>query len=326
MRALRIALQMAVCLDLLAIAPMASAQSTAKVHRVLVASDAARGETTEKRWRSALRHWGYVEGQNLVLQFVWAEEKPERLAGLIGERLRSNVDLILTASTLAAATAKKTTSTIPIVTITAEPVSAGLAASVARPGANVTGVYLPLADLAAKRLQLMKEVVPSVHSVAIVFNPAHPAAVAQLRSTELAARALGITVQALEFRNQGDVEAVDAAMLAKKPGGLIVMQDTVTFRASGKLAQLAARHRLPASHAYGEFADAGGLFSYGFNLYEVFVLAAGHADKLLKGARAAELPMEQPTKFELVINLKTAKALRLTVPSELLLRADRTIH
>lgn len=304
----------------------ASAQQASKVHRVGVLVTGARDAAIENRWRNALQQRNYVEGRNLTLRFQWADERPERLPDLTDELVRSKVALILTVSTQAAVAAKKVTTTVPIVTMSADPVGAGLAASIARPGGNVTGVYLPFPDLAAKRVQLLNEVVPGLKSVALVFNPDNHGAVTQLHSAEAAARALGMSVYPMELRTQADVDSVVEATVAKKSGGLIVVQDPVTFAAAAKLAHLMARHRIPATHAYSQFADAGGLMSYGFNLLAVYALAASYAERLLGGAQAAELAMEQPDKFEMVINLRTAKALGLTVPSPLLLRADRVIE
>jgi putative ABC transport system substrate-binding protein len=324
MRMLRIALGL-VFLFSVAVFPQAFAQQSGKLHRVGILVTGARSDAVENRWRNALRQWGYVEGQNVVLQFLWAEERPERLPVLTAELVRSNVEVILTASTQAVVAAKKVTNTAPIVTMSGDPVGAGLAASIARPGGNVTGVFLPFAELAAKRVQLLKEIVPELRSVAIVFNPGNHASVTQLRSAETAARALSLTVHPMELRTQADIDSVVDATLAKKAGGLVIVQDSVAMAAAGKLAHLMAKHRIPASHAYSQFVDAGGLMSYGVNLLVVYTLAASYADRLLKGAKAAELPMEQPDRFEMVINLKTAKALGLDIPPQLRLRADRIV-
>lgn len=305
---------------------IAGAQQVRKVHRVGVLSDTARRETTESRWRDALRQLGYVEGENLELLFVWADERFERFPGLLAELMRSKVEIILTISTPAAMAAKQATTTIPIVTMSAEPVAAGLVASLARPGGNVTGVFLPHADIAAKRLQLLQEIVPGLDSVAIVFNPENSGAVPQLNSAKTAARQLAITTHIFELRAQADVEPVMAAIVAKRAQGLVVMQDPIVCAAVGKLAALAAKHRLPASYPYTEFSDAGGLLSYGVSLSGMFAMAADYADKLLKGTKPSELPMQQPTKTEMVINLKTAKAMGITIPQGVLNRADEVIQ
>jgi putative tryptophan/tyrosine transport system substrate-binding protein len=296
-----------------------------KVHRVGVLSDTARRETTESRWRNALRQLGYVEGENLALLFVWADERLERFPGLVAELVRSSVEIILTVSTPAAMAAKQVTTTIPIVTMSAQPVAAGLVASLARPGGNVTGVFLPHADIAVKRLQLLKEIVPTLDSVAIVSNPENSGTVAQADRANAAARQLGIAAHIFELRAQADVEPVMAAIVAKRVPGLVVMQDPIVCAAVGKLAVLAAKHRLPASYPYTEFSDAGGLLSYGVSLSGMFAMAAEYADKLLKGAKASELPMRQPTKTEMVINLKTAKAMGITIPQGVLNQADEVI-
>jgi putative tryptophan/tyrosine transport system substrate-binding protein len=297
-----------------------------KVHRVGVLSDTARREATESRWRNALRQLGYVEGENLELLFVWADERFERFPGLVAELVRSKVEIILTISTPAARAAKQVTTTIPIVTMSADPVAAGLVASLARPGGNVTGVVVQHADIAAKRLQLLKEIVPGLDSVAIVSNPDNSGTVAQENRAKAAASELGITAHVFELRTQADVEPVMAAIVAKRAPGLVVMQDPIVCAAVGKLAALAAKHRLPASYPYTEFSDAGALISYGLSLSGMFAMAADYADKLLKGAKPSELPMQQPTKTEMVINLKTAKAMGITIPQGVLNRADEVIQ
>ena len=297
-----------------------------KVHRVGVLSDTARREATESRWRNALRQPGYVEGENLALVFAWADERFERYPGLVAELIRSNVEIILTISTPAAMAAKQVTTTIPIVTMSAEPVAAGLVASLARPGGNVTGVFVQHADMAAKRLQLLKEIVPGLDSVAIVSNPGNSGTVAQENRAKAAARELGITAHTFALRTRADVEPVMAEIVAKRAPGLVVMQDPIVCAAVGKLAALAAKHRLPAAYPYTEFADAGGLISYGLSLSGMFEMAADFADKLLKGAKPSELPMRQPAKTEMVINLRTAKAMGITIPQGVLNRADEVIQ
>ena len=296
-----------------------------KVHRVGVLSDTARREATESRWRNALRQLGYVEGENLALLFMWADERFERYPGLVAELMRSKVELILTISTPAAMAAKQATATIPIVTMSAEPVAAGLVASLARPGGNVTGVHAQHTEIAAKRLQLLKEIVPGLDSVALVSNPENSGTVAQENRAKAAARELGIAAHVFALRTQADAEPVMAAIVAKRAPGLVVMQDPIVCAAVGKLAALAAKHRLPAAYPYTEFADAGGLISYGLSLSGMFELAADYADKLLRGAKPSELPMQKPTKTEMVINLKTAKALGITIPPGVLERADEVI-
>lgn len=304
----------------------AEAQQEAKVHRVGVLSELSHNPVTEHRWRSALRGRGYVEGENLVLIFRWAEERFGALPRLAAELVDLKVDLILTSSTPTAAAAKKVTTTIPIITQSADPVGAGLVSSLARPGQNVTGVFLPLVEMGAKRLQLLREVVSDLDSVAIVWNPANRTASDQAKKAEAAAETLGVAVHSIELVMQLNLEAAFAAMNAKRVRGLIVMQDPVTLRAAPRLAELAARYRLASSHAYREFVDAGGLMSYGVSLPALFEATGRYADKVLKGASPADLPMEQPNKYELVINLKAAKALGLTIPPALLLRADQVIE
>jgi putative ABC transport system substrate-binding protein len=294
-----------------------------KVHRVGVLSDTARREATESRWRDALRQRGYVEGKNLELLFVWADERFERIPGLVAELLRWKADIILTVSTPAAKAVKQATTTVPVVTMSADPVAAGLAVSLERPGGNVTGVFVAHAEIAVQRLQLLKEIVPGLDSVAIVSNPENSGTVAQANRTKAAARELGITSRIFELRTQADVEPVMAAIVAERAPGMVVMQDPIVCAAVGKLAALAARPRLPAAYPYTEFSD--GLISYGLSLSGMYEAAAGYADKLLKGAKPSELPMQQPTKTEMLINLKTAKAIGIAIPQAVRDRADEVI-
>jgi putative ABC transport system substrate-binding protein len=267
-----------------------------------------------------------VEGQNATFVFRAAEERFDLLPKLASELVQEKVDVILTHSTPPAVVAKRVTTTIPIVTISSDPVGAGLIRSLASPGGNVTGVFLPLTELAAKRLQLLKEAVPSLSSVGVLWNPNNPPARLQAEAIEAAARSLGIKSHLVEARNHTELKGAFEILAARRLGGLVVMQDPIMFAASRDLANLCIQNRLPASHAYRDFVDAGGLMSYGFTMTGLFEAAAGYADKILKGANPRDLPMEQPTRFELVINLRTAKALRLEIPESLLIRADEVLR
>jgi ABC-type uncharacterized transport system substrate-binding protein len=300
-------------------------QQPRKLWRIGVLSELSQSDALEGYWRNALKHRGYVEGENAILTFRFASGV-EALPALATALVQWKPDVILTGSTPPAVAAKRATATVPIITISAEPVRAGLAASLAHPGGNVTGVFVPLEELGTKRLQLLREVVPDLPSVAILWNPGNQAAKLQLESVQAAARTLHIATYAVELRSQGEIDAAFTVVLSRGPRALVVIQDPVTRRASGRIAEMTATHRLPASHAYREFADLGGLMSYGANLVELFNAAAVYADRVLKGAKPEALPMEQPTRFEFVINLKTARALNLTIPPSLLLRADQVIE
>ncbi len=313
----------------LAAAPGATqAQSETKVYRIGILTE-VRAEDAQpflRLLRNALRQRGYIEGQNAAFEFRGAAEKFDLLPHLASELVESKADIILAFSTPPALAAKQATTTIPIVTMSADPIGAGLANSLARPGGNVTGVYLPLVDMAAKRLQLLKEAVPSLTSVAILLNPHNSTARLQAKATEAAAHSLRIATFSVEISNQNELDHAFQVLVANRPHGLIVVQDPVMFTAAKKLAEFALKNRLPAFHPYRTFVDAGGLMSYGVSLPGVIETAALYADKILKGAKPADLPMEQPSRYEFVVNLKTAKHLGITIPESILLRADEVIR
>ncbi len=276
-------------------------------------------------FRQTLHALGYVEGRNLILEYRAAETKLDRLPELAAELVQLKVDAIFAPSTTPARAAKQATSTIPIVFATAgDPVGTGLVASLAWPGGNVTGVSSVGADLAAKRLELLKEVAPGVFRVAFVWMDS-PIGRAQLRETQAAAQTLGIQIQPLQVRTPDDIEKAFQAA-AQRANGLVVPRSPLSFTHRGRIAVLAAGSRLPAVYDDVEYAEAGGLLTYGPSLRESYRRAAVYVDKILKGAKPADLPVEQPMRFELVINLKTAKALRLTIPQSILIRADQVIQ
>ena len=303
-----------------------AAQPAGRVYRIGVLTERTRDSVYEERVQAAFQRQGYVEGQNAAFEFQWAAERFEMLPSLAEELVRLKVDIIMTGSTPPAVAAKRATTTIPIVTVSSDPIGAGLVASLSRPGSNVTGVFLPQVDLAAKRLQLLREMVPNLNVVTIVWNPLNEAAHSQFKATEIAARTLGVTAHSAEMRRRGDLEEVFRSIASARSRGFVVMQDPVTLNAATPLAEYAAKYRLPGSHAYRTFAESGGLMSYGNNLLDTFEASAAYAHKMLRGARPADLPMEQPTKFELVINLKTARAIGLILPQSLVQRADEVIR
>jgi putative ABC transport system substrate-binding protein len=277
-------------------------------------------------FRQTLQELGYAEGRNLSLEYRSAKGQPDQLGGLAAELVRLKVDVIFAPSTTAALAARRSTQTIPIVFATAgDPVGTGLVTSVAYPGGNVTGMSSMAPDLAAKRLEFLKQLVPGMSRVAFVWRDA-PVGRAQLRQTEAAARALGIPVEPLEIRTAGDLEKVFQAAVAQRADALVVPRSPISFPHRARIADLALRHRLPAVYDDIEFAEAGGLMTYGPSLREGYRRAATFVDKILKGANPRNLPVEQPTKFELVLNTKTAKALGLTIPQSVLLRADQIIE
>ena len=283
------------------------------------------------RWREGLktgfRDLGYTEGHAIVIDYRHAEGRPERLPDLAAELVRLKVDVIVAETTPASLAAKKATTTIPIVmTIVGNPVEAGLIASLGHPGGNITGLSLQLSDVTAKRLQVLQEVVPGLSRVAILWNAASPVTPPQLREVEAAAPVLKIALESLAVRGPDDFERAVQEATRRHTRALLVLDDFLVTRYIRQIGTLTAKNRLPAMAALVEFAEAGGLVSYGPNYFDLSRRAATYVDRILKGAKPADLPVEQPTKFELVINLKTAKALGLTIPQSLLLRADQVIQ
>ena len=278
-------------------------------------------------FRQGLRDLGYVEGQTIVIEYRYARGKDDRLPDLAAELVRLQVGAILTWGTPATQAAKQATRAIPIVMGTiADPVTAGLVASLARPGGNVTGLTSISRELAGKRLELTMEVIPGLSRVAVLSNPANPGAVLNLRETEAAARSRGMRLQVLQVRGPNDFESAFEAAAKERAGALVVLPDPLFSQHAKRLVDLAAKHRLPAMYYTKEFVDAGGLMSYAPSYPDMFRRAASYVDKILKGAKPGDLPVEQPTRFELVINLKTAKALGLTIPQSVLIRADQVIQ
>jgi len=279
-------------------------------------------------FRQRLRELGWVEGQNIVIDYRYAEGRVDRLPDLAAELVRLKVDLIVSLGTQGVTAAKNATETIPIVMIAVrDPVGTGLIVSLARPGGNVTGVsgYAGLESV-AKQLELLKETVPNIRSVAILSNPAnayHQLAIGELN---LAARSLGVQLQLLEARGPNEFDGAFAAMAKERVGALLVLSDVIFSSHGTRLAEFAARSRLPAVYAVRESVEAGGLMSYGPSFLDLYRQAATFVDKVLKGAKPADLPVEQPTKYELVINLKAAKALGLEVPPRLIAQADELIE
>jgi putative ABC transport system substrate-binding protein len=315
---------------LLAAPIVAEAQQAAKMVRIGLLSYAASGPASVARWaalRARLRELGYVEGQNVSFEFRWGDGQVGRLRGLAAELVEAKVDVLVTAGSEAALAAKQVTSSIPIVMATGgDPVEMGLAASLGRPGGNVTGVISLIAQLTVKRLELLKQLIPRAARVAILRDPDNRSSALSLRAAESAAKSLGVVVQGVSVQDPRELDAAFVGMKRARTDAVILGENTLFIAQRRRIADLAIMHRLPMMCAAKEYAQAGGLLSYGTDYPDLFRRAAMYVDKILKGAKPADLPVEQPTTFELVINLKTAKALGLTIPPSLLGRADEVIQ
>jgi len=311
------------------LAPVVAAQLPVKAARLGVLADgtASNQAVRYEAFRQGLNELGYVEGRNILIEYRYAEGKTERLPALAAELVRLNVDLILTSGDQGVRAAKQASQTIPIVVaIVADLVGPGYVASLARPGGNITGLTTLQSDLSAKRLELLKTAFPKISRVAILGNPNNAANVAGLKETEIAARGLRIQLVPLDVRSADDFESAFLAALRARVGALIAAGDILLLTHRARIADFAAKNRLPAMYANQEYMDAGGLMFYGPNVADMYRRAATYVDKVLKGAKPGDLPVEQPNKLEFVINLKTAKALGLSIPQPLLQRADRVIE
>jgi putative ABC transport system substrate-binding protein len=312
----------------LLVAPLPTeAQRPTHVHRIGWLSGGERDPYYVEAFLEGMRARGYIEGQHLVLESRGAEGQYERFPALAAELVRLPVDVLLVTNTPAALAAKHATSTIPIVMVgIGDAVGSGLVASLARPGGNITGLSHLQPELMEKRLELLKAVLPTVSRVAILWNPGNPSAASPVRAAEVAAEALGVQPVPVEARGPDAFDRAFAVMTRAHAGALLVVGDRVFHQDRRRLAELAATSRLPTMHNVREFVDDGGLMSYGNNIPDMFRRAATYVDKILKGAQPADLPVEQPTTFELVINLKTAEALGLTIPPAVLFQATDVIR
>jgi putative ABC transport system substrate-binding protein len=312
------------------VAPLvAEAQHARKLYRIgfLGNSTAALESNLVAPWREGLRELGYVEGRDVVVEYRWAEGHYERFPALIEELLALKVDVIVTAGTPAALAVKRATATVPLVMVAVgDPVSTGLVTSLARPGGNVTGLVSIAPDLEGKRLELLREIVPKLSHVILLVNPANAFHVVSEKLVRAAARQLDLKVQFIGVRAESEFDHAFDLITRERPGALIMLADRLFLHHRARIVEFAARNRLPAVYAYRELVEAGGLMSFGPSYPEMHRRAAYFVDKILKGVKPADLPVEQPSKFELVINLKTAKTLGLTIPSSVLVRADQLIH
>jgi putative ABC transport system substrate-binding protein len=301
----------------------------AQEHKYILAHFSAGPVSPPELWAvfvDALQQLGFVEGKNVIFQRRYAEDKLDHLPALAAELVRMNVDVIVTVGTLAPLAAKQATKTIPIVMVNAgDPLGSGLVASLAHPGGNVTGMSLMAPDLGAKRLELLKEVLPQVSRVGVLWNAANPYSALVFKETELAAPIFGVRLQSIEVRSPNDIE-IELPAARQTIGGLIIVEDPLTFGHQKRIADIAATNGLPAIYGMREYVASGGLMSYGTNNAALYRRAAGYVDKILKGTKPADLPVQQPTTFELVINLKTAKTLGLEIPPTVLARADEVIE
>jgi putative tryptophan/tyrosine transport system substrate-binding protein len=317
---------LALCAVLLALTFPTLAQQQAKVAKIgwlAIRPASAGGQEVIRRM---LREIGYVEGKNIAFEDRFADDKLERLPALADELVRLKVDVLLTPSTPAALAAKNATRTIPIVFLNvADPVAAGLVDSLARPGGNITGFTTIEAVLAGKRLELLKETVPKLYHVAVLWDPQNPGSTQEWKESQLPARELGLQLRSMEVSSADKFEDGFKEATKARSAALAVTLSALISSNQKRITDLAAKNRLPAIYPRGDFVASGGLMSYGADQIEPYRRAAVYVDKILKGAKPADLPVEQPTKFELMINLKTAKALGLTVPPVVLMRAEKVI-
>jgi ABC-type uncharacterized transport system substrate-binding protein len=313
---------------LLALCFPARAQPQGRMRRIgfLGNSTSALEENLIRPFREGLRDLGYVEGENISIEYRWAEGKYERFPDLIGELIHRKVEIIVTAGTPASLAVKKATTSIPLVIIAVgDPVGTGLITSLAHPGGNITGLTSIASDLEGKRLELLREVTPKVSHVAVLWNPASPFQVVSEKELQAAAHAFGIKVLSLGVQAPEQFDNAFATIRHERAGALLVLADRLFLHNRARIMDYAVQNRLPGVHAYVELVQAGGLMSYGPSYAGMHRRAAYFLDRILKGAKPADLPVERPAKFELVINLRTAKQIGLTIPPNVLARADRVI-
>jgi putative ABC transport system substrate-binding protein len=314
---------------LFALCATANAQQPTKVPRIGFLSTNSPSDISARvqGFHQGLRELGYVEGKNIAIEYRWAEGQVDRLPKLAAELVGHKVEIIATHGEAAIRALKRATRTIPIVVgVTGDLVVTGHAASLARPGGNITGFVDTSPELSGKRLDLLKEILPNALRIAVLWNAANPVKVLDFKETEMAAQVLGFKLQSLEVKASEDFKNRFKAATTQPAGALLVLHDALVASNTRKIVDFAAKNRLPTMYGATEVVDVGGLMSYAANIPDLFRRSATYVDKILKGSNPADLPVEQPTKFELVINLKTAKQIGLTIPSNVLARADRVIR
>jgi putative tryptophan/tyrosine transport system substrate-binding protein len=303
------------------------AQQAGKVHRIGYISGRSGAGPLDEVFKTALKEMGYVEGQNISITYRWAEEKMDRLPALAVELVQLKVDVIVTETTPAAQAAKKATTAIPIVmALSGDAVGTRLVASLARPGANITGLTFIGPDVSGKWVELLKEMSPKTSRLAYLAHPDLPPEILVFKAMQPVAQGLGMTIKLVEARSQNDFKHAFSEMKQARVNGLVVSPGIIYIQNRKLIVDLAAQQRLPAIYGRSDFVDAGGLASYGTSFADLYRRAAVYVDKILKGAKPADLPVEQPKKFEFIINLKAAKQIGLTIPPNVLARADRVIR
>ena len=323
----RVFIGLTLCALLFALCPCAHAQQQARVFKVGWLSARPAANTGQEIIVRMLRDLGYVEGKNVAYEYRFAEDKLDQLPALADELVRLKVDVLLTPGTPGALALKKATRTIPIVFVdVTDPVAAGLVDSLARPGGNITGFSSIEAVLAGKRLELLKETVAKLSRVAVLWDPRNPASTQEWKESQLAARGLGLQLHSMEVSSADKYEDAFKEAIRARSGALAVLSTPLAFSNQDHIAKLAAKNRLPAIYVQGNFVTDGGLMSYGPDRTERYRRVAVFVDKILKGTKPADLPVEQPTKFEFIINLKAAKQIGLTIPPNVLARADKVIR
>jgi len=308
-------------------APLAAGAPPTRPPRVGILFNASPTTVTLQleAYRRGLRELGWIEGQTVMIEYRWAEGNPDRLPALVAELVQVKVDVIVLSGTAAIRAARRATSTIPIVFVMlADPIASGFVQSLARPGGNMTGLASQFEELITKQLQLLKEAVPKASRVALLYHPESPSTV--LSEAETAARRLGLTARTLKVAGPAEFESAFKTVRSERGEAIHLLPSPFFSAHRRKLIELATRYRLPAVYEFKNYVEDGGLMSYGPSINEMYGRTAGYVDRILKGAKPGDLPIERPTKFELVINLKTAKALGLTIPQSLLVRADEVIQ
>jgi putative tryptophan/tyrosine transport system substrate-binding protein len=319
-----------VAIALLAVPLATRAQQSGKVPRIafLGLNSAETAQQLVVAFRQGLRERGWVDGENIIIELRFADGKAERLPALVAQLIKGKIDIIVATSSVTTRIAQEATKTIPIVmTTSADALGEGFVTDLAHPGGNITGMtFFAGPESAGKQLELLKTAIPTAARIAVLTNPTSGAHAAFVRESRIAARAFGVQLQVSEARSPDQLDAAFAAMTRERAQALLVVSDAMFYGQRRRIVDLAATNRLPAMYSQKEFVDAGGLMSYGANLPDMYRRAAGHIDKVLKGTKPGDIPVEQPTTFELVINVKTAMALGLNLPQSLLLRADQVIR